>query len=295
VPELPEVETVRLGLQQTTLHQTFTGGQVLLRRIVAYPPVMNDFLDHLNGYTITHWHRRGKYLLAQLEKSTLSGSLSTPSNVISHLGIHLRMTGQLLWVNQIQPLPIHTRVRLFLNAGQELRYVDQRTFGRIWWVPPDKSPESVISGLGNLGLEPLSTQFTVEYLIHQIHHRRRPIKSTLLDQTIIAGMGNIYADEALFVSGINPVTPCSKLTVQQIQRLHHSIVQVLRDSIGLGGTTFRNFVNIKGINGNYGGQAWVYNRERQPCLICTTDIVRLKLSGRSSHFCPVCQPVNEAQ
>ncbi|NEQ27673.1 MAG: DNA-formamidopyrimidine glycosylase, partial [Microcoleus sp. SIO2G3] len=117
-----------------------------------------------------------------------------------------------------------------------------------------------------------------------------PIKNALLDQSLVAGVGNIYADEALFLSQIHPETPSASLTRSQIDRLRQSIVQVLQASIGAGGTTFSDFRDVQGINGNYGGQAWVYDRAKQECRRCGTPIERIKLAGRSSHFCPHCQP-----
>ena len=199
------------------------------------------------------------------------------------------MTGQLLWLHQDEPLHKHTRVRLFFENQQELRFVDQRTFGQMWCVPPGVSVESIITGLGKLAVDPFSPQFTLEYFADKLQNRRRPIKTALLDQSVVAGLGNIYADEALFKSGILPVTLCMDLQLQQIQRLHTAIIQVLETSIAAGGTTFSNFLNVQGVNGNYGGVAWVYNRTGAPCRVCGTPIERIKLAGRSSHFCPQCQ------
>jgi formamidopyrimidine-DNA glycosylase len=199
------------------------------------------------------------------------------------------MTGQLLWVHRDEPLHKHTRVRLFFGSKQELRFVDQRTFGKMWWVPPGVAVESIITGLQKLGVDPFSPEFTVEYLASKLQNRRRPIKTALLDQSVVAGLGNIYADEALFLSGIRPETLCINLKTEQIERLRSHIIQVLETSIAAGGTTFSNFLNIKGVNGNYGGGAWVYNRAGKPCRVCGTAIERIRLGGRSSHFCIQCQ------
>jgi len=280
VPELPEVETVRRGLNQVTLAQEIQGGDVLLDRTIARPLSVDEFLAGLKGSAIAQWHRRGKYLLAELTKQTQPAGW---------LGVHLRMTGQLLWLDTQAPLQKHTRVRLFLGDAKELRFVDQRTFGQMWWVPAEMQPEAVITGLQKLGLDPFSDDFSVNYLAQQLRQRRRPIKTALLDQALVAGIGNIYADEALFLSGIRSTTLCSDLKLEQIKRLRTAIIQVLQASIEAGGTTFSNFLNVQGVNGNYGGVAWVYNRATQPCRVCGTSIQRLKLAGRSSHFCPQCQ------
>jgi formamidopyrimidine-DNA glycosylase len=279
MPELPEVETIRRGLNQLTLHQEITGGDVLLNRTIAYPFAVDEFIPYITGSAIASWHRRGKYLLAEL----------SPAPQTQWLGVHLRMTGQLLWVHQDEPLHKHTRVRLYFGDQQELRFVDQRTFGQMWWVPPGIAVESIMTGLGKLAVDPFSPEFTVEYLADKLKNRRRPIKTALLDQSVVAGLGNIYADEALFKSGILPTTQCIDLQPEPIQRLHSNIIQVLETSIAAGGTTFSNFLNVHGINGNYGGVAWVYNRTGEPCRVCGTFIERIKLAGRSSHFCPQCQ------
>ena len=286
MPELPEVETVRQGLNRVTLNQEIQGGDVLLDRTIAHPLSVGEFLTGLKNVSITGWHRYGKYLLAELIKSDIGEA--------GWLGVHLRMTGQLLWVNQEDPLQKHTRVRLFFQNNRELRFVDQRTFGQMWWVPPLEAPASIITGLKKLGPDPFSADFSVEYLVRKLKNRQRSIKTALLDQELMAGVGNIYADEALFLSGIRPETPCADLTVEQIQRLRTAIIQVLQTSIESGGTTFSNFLNVQGVNGNYGGVAWVYGRMGQPCRICGTAIQRLKLAGRSSHFCPKCQHLQQS-
>lgn len=318
MPELPEVETVRRGLNEVTLHQTIKGGDVLLNRTIAHPFSMQAFWDGLQETTIAQWHRRGKYLLAELEQPAVSRqqaavkktelsalpyrpiaaspstpytvrlSAATPPSPAGWLGVHLRMTGQLLWVDQTEPLEKHARVRLFFADGKELRFVDQRTFGQMWWVPPENEPEQIITGLQQLGPEPFSEEFSVAYLTQQFQ-RRRPVKNALLDQAIVAGIGNIYADEALFLSGIHPQTLCTNLSQAQVKQLRSNIIQVLQTSIEAKGTTFRTFRSVAGVNGNYGGSAWVYGRDGDVCRRCSTAIERLKMAGRSAHFCPICQ------
>lgn len=286
MPELPEVETVRRGLVATTPGWSFVGGDVLLDRAVAAPSPQ-EFLAGITGCTIATWQRRGKYLIGTLQRSGRSAGW---------LGAHLRMTGQFLWLDPAAPLHHHTRLRLRLRSGEastperELRFVDQRTFGHLWWVPPDRPIEQVITGLAKLGPEPFDDAFSIDYLAQRLRQRHKTIKATLLDQDLVAGLGNIYADESLFLAGIWPETPGAELTPDQIARLHHSIRQVLTASLAAGGTTFSDFVNLQGVNGNYGGEAWVYNRKGQPCRVCGTPILRLKIAGRSSHVCPQCQP-----
>lgn len=296
MPELPEVETVRIGLDQVTIDKAIKGGEVLLARSIAYPFSVAEFLDGITNTQLQQWQRRGKYLLGKLVNSQQEHQ--------GWLGVHLRMTGQLLWFDrratQASSLESpqesaqtsihkHTRVRLFFADNQELRFVDQRTFGKMWWVPPGLEPSEIILGLRSMGAEPLEPEFTVDYLAARLHKRQRVIKTALLDQNIVAGIGNIYADEALFLSGIMPDTSCAALTLSQVTKLRDAIVQVLETSLKHGGTTFSNFLNVQGVNGNYGGVANVYNRTGQPCKVCQTPIERIKLGGRSTHFCPQCQ------
>lgn len=282
MPELPEVETVRLGLEKVTVGMQIMGGEVLYPRTIAHPQSPQAFIQGLQTATFLAWMRRGKYLLSQLSLAT--------HHQPSWLGVHLRMTGQLLWLAQDEPVQKHTRVRLFFANNRELRFVDQRTFGQMWWVAPTEDPKQIISGLQKLGPEPFSKDFSIDYLDKSLQGRKRSIKSALLDQALVAGVGNIYADEALFMSGICPTMPCHQLQMEQVQRLRTAIVDVLSTSIGAGGTTFSDFRDLKGVNGNYGGMAWVYGRQGQPCRTCGQPIERIKLVGRSTHFCPQCQP-----
>ncbi|MGB3267123.1 MAG: DNA-formamidopyrimidine glycosylase [Microcoleus sp.] len=308
MPELPEVETICRGLNQLTLDREILGGDVLLNSSIAPSISATDFLTKLKGKSIARWYRRGKYLLAELSQCrggapvpalipvpTLPSSFFPLPSSFFHpskagwLGVHLRMTGQLLWVNESEPLPKHGRVRLFFEGNRELRFVDQRTFGQMWYVPAETEVSSTVTGLKLLGPEPFSEEFTAEYLARKLQRRARPIKTALLDQSLVAGLGNIYADETLFLSGVMPTTLCADLTAPQIERIHTAIIQVLQQAIASGGTTFSNFLNVQGVNGNYGGVAWVYNRSGQPCRTCSTTIEKIKLAGRSTHFCPACQ------
>lgn len=281
MPELPEVETVRRGLNRLTLNQIVQGGEVLLERTLAYPASIGSFLEGVQGVSITSWQRRGKYLLAPLRQSD--------DRAGGWLGVHLRMTGQLLWGDRADPLSPHTRVRLFFPEGKELRFVDIRTFGKMWWVPPDRDPETIITGLQKLGPEPLTDNFSPAYLSKTLAKTKRPIKTVLLDQQAIAGLGNIYADEALFKSGIRPDAIASHLEEKQIDRLYQAIEEVLETAIAKGGTTFSNFLSLLGVPGNYGDTALVYGRKGKPCVHCSKAIERIKIGGRSSHFCPQCQ------
>jgi len=280
VPELPEVETVRRGLERQVVGFEIARVEVLRARAIASPPLPELFCSALEGCRVQAWLRRGKYLMAELERDGRDGG---------YWGVHLRMTGQFLWMSQPQEPCRHTRVRFWNRQEQELRFVDTRSFGEMWWVPPGEKPETVITGLQKLGPEPFSPAFNPTYRAERLAGSKRPIKTALLDQRLVAGVGNIYADESLFMSRISPHTPCNRLGLQQLERLHAAVVEVLTTSIGAGGTTFSDFRDLTGTNGNYGHAAWVYRRSGEPCRVCGSPIQRDKLSGRSSHWCPNCQ------
>jgi formamidopyrimidine-DNA glycosylase len=277
LPELPEVETVRRGLADRLNSFEIKEIEVCRARAIASPGGVDQFVAGLTGATVGAWSRRGKYLMAQLEPNRGSW------------GVHLRMTGQFQWHAKPAPPCNHTRVRFWNQSNEELRFVDVRSFGEMWWVPEGDDLDTVMTGLKRLGPEPFSDAFTGAYLKQRLKGSTRPIKTALLDQSLVAGVGNIYADESLFAARIPPLTASGKLSIEQLVRLRDELINVLNISIGVGGTTFSDFRDLEGVNGNYGGQSWVYRRSGQPCRRCGTPISREKLSGRSTHWCPNCQ------
>jgi formamidopyrimidine-DNA glycosylase len=291
VPELPEVETVRLGLQRQTQDFLIGRVEVLRDRAIAAPHDPGLFRLALEGCRIEQWSRRGKYLLAELRH---------PDGQQAGIwGVHLRMTGQFLWLAAPEGASSgpagdsgpgqHTRVRIWEQSGAELRFIDTRSFAQMWFVPPGRAVESVITGLARLGPEPFDPGFSAPYLQERLRGSRRPIKSALLDQSLVAGIGNIYADESLFAARILPQTISGRLGSKRLERLRGAVVEILQTSIGAGGTTFSDFRDLTGTNGNYGGQAWVYRRGGLPCRRCGTPLMRDRLAGRSTHWCPCCQ------
>ena len=280
MPELPEVETVRRGLQQQTSAMAIARVVVHRARAIAAPRHDPDaFVAALQGRQVRQWNRRGKYLIAELDQG--------------HWGVHLRMTGQFLWLEAERstqhPPCRHTRVQLWDPQGRELRFIDTRSFAEMWWVPPGQPIDSIITGLQRLGPEPFDPAFDAAYLKRRLKGSVRPIKNALLDQALVAGVGNIYADESLFASGIRPTTASGRLSLSRLESLREALVKVLEQSIGAGGTTFSDFRDLTGTNGNYGGMAWVYRRGGQSCRRCGDTIHRTTLGGRSSHWCPSCQ------
>jgi formamidopyrimidine-DNA glycosylase len=276
VPELPEVETVRRGLIAALVGQKIAGVDVLRPQSIGFP-LPADFEQSLLGHSVVDVSRRGKYLLIHLDRG-------------AYLGVHLRMSGRLLVTGPEQPLGPHVRVRIFLDQ-LELRFEDMRVFGRLWYVPQGKAVETVITGLQNLGPEPLDS-FSGKDLADRLKRRTQPIKTALLDQGVVAGIGNIYADESLFGANINPLRPAQSLTLAELDTLTAVIQSTLSRAIALGGSTLRDYTDSRGVNGNYQEEAWVYARKGSPCRVCGTPVERIRLAGRSTHFCPHCQPLN---
>jgi formamidopyrimidine-DNA glycosylase len=276
VPELPEVETVRRGLITALVGQKIAGVEVLRPQSIGFP-LPADFEQSLLGHSVVDVSRRGKYLLIHLDRG-------------AYLGVHLRMSGRLLVKGPDQPLGPHVRVRIFLEQ-LELRFEDMRVFGRLWYVPQGKAIETVITGLRHLGPEPLNN-FSGKDLADRLKRRTQPIKTALLDQGVVAGIGNIYADESLFGANINPLRPAQSLTLAELDTLTAVIQSTLSRAIALGGSTLRDYTDSRGVNGNYQEEAWVYARKGSPCRVCGTPVERIRLAGRSTHFCPHCQPLN---
>lgn len=287
MPELPEVETVARGLNQFLQGEVVRSVRVLREDSIGYPRA-DEFEKLLKTHTFGKARRRGKYIIVSLSMN-------------ASLVVHLRMSGRLVLkekavtAKQLSALEKtnFVRVRMVLESGKELHYEDMRVFGRLWYVPAGLTVESIVPGISSLGVEPL-TDLTVDYLVKAFRGKNQPVKNALLDQRIIAGIGNIYADESLFLSGINPLLPAGKLKRDQISVLCDRVVSVLTRAIELGGTTFSDYQNLSGVNGDYQNAAQVYGREAEDCHQCGSSIERLKLAGRSSHFCPKCQPVSRA-
>ncbi len=211
MPELPEVETVRKGLEKLLKNFYVKKINVLKERSIASIGGSEIFINNIENSYFGNWERRGKYLIGSLTKRN--------ENKKGWLVVHLRMTGQFKLIDQ-QTLPCqHTRVRFFEEGGKELRFIDIRNFGQMWYVPSTKSVTEIVSGIKKLGPEPFSENFNSTYLQQYLKNKKRSIKSALLDQETVAGVGNIYADETLFDAGINPKTESKSLTKRDLNRL----------------------------------------------------------------------------
>ncbi len=291
MPELPEVETVRRGLEQKLNNFIIKKVEVCRDSIVAFPTNKEEFIKGLQNSLIYKWDRRGKYLIAQLKEIQNENTQFPLENSQNNgfLVVHLRMTGYFKLIHN-STLPCkHTRVRFYDKNNNELRYIDVRSFGQMWWIKQGLSPNKIIKGLGSLGPEPFSKDFDTKYLKKVISKRKKSIKAILLDQTIVAGIGNIYADESLYSAGISPFREARTIKKNELINLKKAIITVLKKSIGSGGTTFSDFRDLEGENGNFGLQTNVYRRTGKKCRKCGNLIERQKITGRSTHWCPKCQ------
>ncbi len=292
MPELPEVETVRRGLEQKLNNFIVKKVEVCRDSNVAFPPEKEEFINGLRKSLFYKWNRRGKYLIAELKKIENENIQFNEKMILKHNGflvVHLRMTGYFKFINNSIPPCKHTRIRFFDKKNNELRYIDVRSFGQMWWIKEGLSLNKIIKGLGSLGPEPFSKDFNANYLKKVIAKRTKSIKAILLDQTIVAGIGNIYADESLYSAGISPFREAKTLKENELINLKESIVNVLKKSIGSGGTTFSDFRDLEGENGNFGLQTNVYRRTGKECRKCRNLIEKQKIAGRSTHWCPNCQ------
>jgi len=248
--------------------------EILLPRMVKLTGP-EEFSARLTGRTITAVGRRGKYLRFALDDG-------------NELIIHLRMTGELFYsVDGRAEAMTHPRLVFRLKGGQALFYGDVRTFGALYAVRPEELPQ--IKGLYQLGPEPLSDEFTVEYLAKKAEKSRCKVKSFILNQNIIGGLGNIYADEALFLARLHPEQLALSLTKGELKRLHEAANQVIGDGILDGGTSFRNYRDGAGNKGSHQEKLAVYQRTGEPCVRCGTPLERIVVGGRGTHFCPRCQ------
>jgi formamidopyrimidine-DNA glycosylase len=273
MPELPEVETVARGLREV-----LPG-----RRIVSVRLGKTDFIDDpsllehdLPGRTVARIRRLGKFLLLDLQPK---GSPAEESSLLIHLG----MTGKISVVRPEAPVPPHTHVFLALDDGRELRYNDIRRFGRMALLA-NGAHERV---LGDLGLEPLEA--TEKQFGERIQSRSAHMKALLLDQRVLRGIGNIYADESLWRAKIHPRKLGAKLTQDEVRRLHRAVRDILLEAIRLRGSSVSDYVDSAGQKGEYQLRHRVYQREGKKCFRCGALIRRIIVAGRSSHFCPHCQ------
>ena len=284
MPELPEVETVANGVHARIHGQTVVGVQTSNKpQTFKSPP--EEIAETLTGSRIDRVHRVGKTIVIDLTRSEDSGS--APAQFLVHLG----MTGRLLVSTPETPVPAHTHAILTLSSGKELRFVDARRFGRLSIVAAAKPEEKYAGGyvgqyVGS-GAEPLT--ISLEEFLALFRKRKTPIKAALLNQSLLHGVGNIYADESLFHAGIRPTRHAGRLTRAELTRLRAALVKVLTQAIQLGGSSVSDYVDADGVAGFFQLHHHAYSRTGQPCRVCATPIKRIVIGGRGTHFCPKCQ------
>lgn len=286
MPELPEVETVRLQLLHHTVGKTIAGVEVFHSKTVGYDERIEDTLL---GKTVDHIDRVGKLLIFSFKKESTVFVLA-----------HLKMTGQFFFVDDTAvaggghsmtaadtaELPgKHTRVALYFTDHSTLYFNDMRLFGYFKVA----NPEMVAAARGKFGPEPIDEQFDVADFVVRVRKRKTPIKAALLDQSLVAGLGNIYVDEALWRAGVRPTRKANRLTKTEAAEIITAGGQVMRESIAVGGTTFQHFVDTGGANGNFTDYLKVFGRQGSACERCGATIKKIRCAGRGTHYCPGCQ------
>ncbi len=274
MPELPEVETIRKTLENLVLNKKVKDISIHWAKIVKHPDDTEHFKQILVGETLHKIDRRGKFLLFYFDHYVLVS--------------HLRMEGKYSVVDSAEPLTKHTHIIFHFSDGTELRYNDVRKFGTMHVFPLGE--EFKCRPLDHLGPDPFQPDYTIEYIGERFEKTSRNIKATLLDQTIIAGLGNIYVDEVLFLSQIHPEKRAKDLTRKEIELVWENARMVLEKAVKQGGTTIRSYVNGEGEMGMFQQELFVYGQDKKACKHCGEEIVKLKVAGRGTHICPSCQP-----
>lgn len=269
MPELPEVEVCRLGIQPHIEKNTIT--DVIVRFWQLRWPIPEAVLN-LKGQEVLSVERRSKYLILNVA----TGSLL----------IHLGMSGTIRVIDKNTPVVKHDHFDLVFADGIALRLNDPRRFGAVLWLPEHKDEQGILS---RLGPEPLTDDFCHDYLFNCAKNRKTPIKTFIMNNPIVVGVGNIYANEALFLSGIRPTTQAGKLSKRRLNILTDTIKAVLAAAINQGGTTLKDFTQSDGKPGYFSQSLNVYGRAGEPCLVCETILTEIRQSGRSSVYCTQCQ------
>jgi formamidopyrimidine-DNA glycosylase len=275
VPELPEVETVRRGLENLAVGWKISTAQDLHPRLLKESSVAP--LANINGARILEAKRRGKFLWLVLNR---------PEVLVAHLG----MSGQFLFHEAGKPRAKHARATFQLMRGlrkRELIFNDQRTFG---WLSIEECIDGIPTSAQHIALDPFETGFDIESVVAKIRKRKVIIKTALLNQEIMSGVGNIYADESLWRAKVHPETEASSMSAVRIRRVIESAIEVMAEAIKAGGTSFDDmYINVNGESGFFEQSLNAYGLEGEPCTRCGTSIRRIAFANRSSHFCPKCQ------
>lgn len=273
VPELPEVETVRRTLTGLVRGKTIKSVEIRWPNIIKRPAEPEEFARNLIGETIQSIGRRGKFLLFHLDHFVMVS--------------HLRMEGKYGLHQAEDPDDKHVHVVFTMTDGTQLRYRDVRKFGTMHLFHPGEEMREL--PLSQLGPEPDDKEFTDAYLKERLMKTNRAVKTALLDQKAVVGLGNIYVDEALFRAGIHPEAKANQLSAQKIKKLHEEIKNTLQEAIDAGGSTVRSYINSQGEIGMFQLRHFVYGKKDKPCKTCGTMISKIVVGGRGTHFCAKCQ------
>ena len=276
MPELPEVETIKRVIEPQIQGRMSTKLAVMSPKVAEYPEA-DEFCWRLTGQTVSHMSRQGKFLIIHLENK-------------ERIVLHLRMTGGLLLAPAQCPEEKYTHVVFSLDNGTELRFSDMRRFGRFWLLREEET--DTCTGMDKLGLDPLAPACNAEYLSSHLSKRRKAIKECLLEQTIIAGIGNIYSDEILFTAGIYPARPANSLKQTEWERLAEAIPERISYFIEKNAITAEEYLETKGRDYRNTPFLQVYGHGGSPCPKCRETLCRMVIGGRSSVYCPVCQKDN---
>ncbi|MGZ9792962.1 DNA-formamidopyrimidine glycosylase [Bacillus atrophaeus] len=273
MPELPEVETVRRTLTGLVRGKTIKSVEIRWPNIIKRPAEPEEFARNLIGETIQSIGRRGKFLLFHLDHFVMVS--------------HLRMEGKYGLHQAEDPDDKHVHVVFTMTDGTQLRYRDVRKFGTMHLFQPGEEMREL--PLSQLGPEPDDKEFTDAYLKERLMKTNRAVKTALLDQKAVVGLGNIYVDEALFRAGIHPETKANQLSAKKIKKLHEEIKNTLQEAIDAGGSTVRSYINSQGEIGMFQLRHFVYGKKDKPCKTCGTMISKIVVGGRGTHFCAKCQ------
>ena len=272
MPELPEVETVKETLKLKLLNRVIKDVDILYKGIIEYPEVP-IFIKNIKNQKVLNLSRKGKWIIIELDNYYLLS--------------HLRMEGKYFFKTSNDEILKHEHVIFKLDNNTELRYMDVRKFGKMWLIEKDKIND--IGPLKELGLEPWDKDLTPKYLKDKFKNKKLPIKTLLLDQSIITGIGNIYANEILFMSKINPLDTQDKLTTKDLQNIIDNTKKELESAIKKGGTTIRSYTSVDGVHGLFQQELYVHGKENNKCPNCNSNILKIKIGGRGTYYCPKCQ------
>lgn len=271
MPEIAEVETVRNTLKKQILHKRIKNVQVLYERIVETD--LKEFKNVLEGNEFIDIKRRGKWLIFELENHYLLS--------------HLRMEGKFFLKKESDPIVKHEHIIFTFQDNTDLRYHDTRKFGRMHLIKKEELATN--KAIAKQGYEPAEKELTADYLLEKFKKKNIAIKTLLLDQTIISGLGNIYANEVLFASEINPFKKGNEITKEEAGNIVESSAKIIKRAMELGGTTIKSYTSSLGVTGRFQQELMVHKKEGEACKICGTKIINEKIGGRSTYYCPHCQ------